>query len=69
MDPRRTSRTDEMGGWTHEDWRVGSFQAYWASEVFFLLFNGFLEKLDHLVAPFQVYWASEVFFHLYDGFL
>ena len=65
MDLRRTCRTDEMGGWTHEDWRVGFFQAYWASEVFFLLFNGFPEKLDRLVAP----GASEVFFHLFDGFL
>ena len=69
MDIGTTCRADDVGGWTHEDWWLGRFQADWALEVFFLLFDGFLEKLDHLVAPFQVYWASEVFFHLYDGFL
>ena len=58
-----------MGVWAHEDGRLGRFQADRALEVFFLLFNGLLERLGRLVAPFLAYWASEVFFHLFDGFL
>ena len=54
-----------MGVWAHEDRGLGCFQADWALEVFFLLFDGFLEKLDRLVAP----GASEVFIHLFDGLL
>ena len=31
-----------------EDWGLGWFQADWALQIFFLLFDGRLEKLDHL---------------------
>ena len=65
MDLGTTCRADDVGGWTHEDWWLGRFQADWALEVFFLLFNGFPETLDRLVAP----GAGEVFFHLFDGLL
>merc|ERR1719477_581900 len=46
LDLGRTFRADDVGVWAHEDWGLGCFQADGTSEVFFLLFDGLLEKLD-----------------------
>ena len=60
LDLGGTCRTDDVGVWAHEDRGFGCFQADRALEVFLLLFDCLLEKLDHLCS-----WSI----HLRCGFL